>query len=360
MRIKSIAVLFFSLIYLPVSIAKEDKPISVIAFKVDYEKSQKVVEALAELRATQSVMLTSHVSETVTKIHFNDGDVVEKGQLLIEFNQQQELAQLKEKRISAAEAKKQYTRLKNLKGRANVSQAQIDEQYRVWQVLEAQINTLKTELQDRKITAPFSGRLGLKNFFVGDYIEQGQTLISLDNTEKMQLDLMVSDRYLPSLKVGNNLKITSNIYEDQNFTATIKAISPQLDSSSRMIMLRAELDNSANLFKTNMLVTAHISLQTKQQLVVPNKSILMLGDHQYVYKLVSGKDTDEVYGIEKVKVRMGQISDNRTTITKGLQQGDMVVSQGILLVNPRKKVTIKNFENNQSQEQLLLKAAKSS
>lgn len=360
MRVKSIAVLFLSLFYLIAVQANQDKPVSVIAFKINYEQSQQTVEALAELKATQSVMLTSQVSETVTNIYFKDGDVVEEGQLLIEFNQQQEMAQLKEKRISATEAKKQYTRLKKLRGRANVSQSQIDEQYRIWQVLEAQINTLITELQDRKITAPFTGRLGLKSFFKGDYVEQGQTLVSLDNIEKMQLDLMVSERYLPSIKVGDIIEITSDIYEDKVFSAKVMAISPQLDSSSRMLKIRAELDNSDNLFKTNMLVTARITLQATQRLVVPNKSILMLGDHQYVYRLVSDKNSEDLYSIEKVKVRMGQVSDNRTAITKGLQPNDIVVSQGVLLVNPRKKVKIKSFENNQSQEQLLLKAAKSS
>ena len=358
MRFLSIAVLFFGFNYLPLALANQDKTVSVIAYKVNYEQQQQVVKALAELKATQSIMLTSHVSETVTDIYFTDGEQVEKGKKLIEFNQQQELAQLKEKRVSAVEAKKQYNRLKNLKGRANISQAQIDEQYRVWQVLEAQINTLKTELNDRKITTPFSGQLGLKNFNVGDYIEQGQTLVSLDNMQTMQLDLMVSERYLPSIQVGDSIKITSNIYQDQEFTAIITAISPQLDNNSRMIMLRAELDNSQNLFKTNMLVTAHITLKSKQQLTVPNKAILMLGDHQYVYKLVADKDAKDVFGIAKVKVRMGQISANRTAITEGLRQGDIIVSQGILLVNPRKKVVIKSFENNQSQEQLLLKAQK--
>lgn len=346
---------------MPIS-AKEKPPLSVIAYQVDYQETQQNVTALAELKAKQSIMLTTNVSETVAKIYFKDGDKVKQGQLLVQLNQQEELAKLKEKRISATEAKKQYNRLKNLKGRANVSQSQIDEQYRIWQVLEAEINTLQTQLKDRQVVAPFSGQLGLRQFYVGDYIQQGRELISLDNIETMQLDFLISERYLANVKVGDEIKITTDVYDNKEFKAQIIAISPQLDAVSRMIKIRAEIDNSQNLFKTNMLVNAHIEIKSLNQLVIPNKSILMLGDHQYVYKLNQPSESDDsgIYSIEKAKIEIGLISENRTVVKSGLIKDDIIVSQGILLVNPRRKVTIKNLENNQSQEQLLLKVANSS
>ncbi len=344
---------FFFLLLLQTSYGFAKPPVSVIAYQVGIEELPQSIEVLGELKAIQSVELKANISEVVSKIHFKDGQTVAKDQLLIEFNDKQELAELKEKQISASEAKKQYYRLKNLQGRANVSESQIDEQYRTWQVLEAQINTLKTQLTDRTIRAPFSGQLGLKQFYEGAFIEQGDSLITLNNIEKMQLDLLVSERYLADISVGQKVLVTAEPYPEKEFMAQVMAISPQLDANSRMIKLRAHIDNNQHLLKTNMLVKAMIQLKSKTQLTVPNKAILMLGDHNYVYRLQAS--TDNRYRVEQVKVEIGEIGERRTEIVKGLRNNDIIISQGVLQVNPRKEVVIKNFENNRSQHELLLK-----
>ena len=338
--------------------AESDNAISIIAYQVNYQNIPQRLEVLGELKAIQSVFLTAKVSDVITGVYFSDGQQVAQSQLLVEFDNQQELAQLREKQISVKEAQKQYYRLKNLKGRANVSQSQIDEQYRDWQVLEAQINTLKVELKDRKILAPFAGQLGLKNFSKGDYIESGEALISLDNTDKMQLDLMVSDRYLQDLKLGQAIEVKSEAYPNKVFSAQIVAISPQLDANSRMIKFRAHIDNPQHALKTNMLVKALIQLPARTELMVPNKSILMLGDHSYVYRLLE-TDNNEVFKLEQVKIEMGQIGDKRTEILSGLKENDRIISQGVLLVNPRTQVKIKHYENSLKQDELLLKDNKS-
>lgn len=338
-------------------------PTSVIAYKVDYQNIPQNLTMLAELKALNSVQLTSSVTDVVSAIYFKDGQEVAKDQLLIEFNNEQELAELKEKQISAIEAKKQYLRLKKLQGKVSVSQASIDEQYRNWQVFEAQVNSLKAELQNRQIRAPFSGVLGLKDIVVGDFINQGQALVSLTNNQTMQLDFEIADKFLNSVKPGQKVELISQSYPDKVFLAHINAISPQLSADTRMIKLRALLKNNQQL-ASNMLVQAKIKLSDKRILAIPNKSILMLGDHSYVYRLsplAEKTDKGEIrYKVEKVQIKTGLINANRTEVLSGLKQQDIIVSQGILLVNPNKQVTIKSFENNQSQTQLLLKEVKSS
>ena len=283
LKFRSISLFFFAFATALNAQAKDS--VSVIAYQVELENVQQTIEVLGELKAVDSVVLTPNVSEIVSKIHFDDGQEVTQGQLLIEFNNRQELAELREKQISAAEAKKQYYRLKKLQGRATVSQSQIDEQYRDWQVLEAEINTLKTRIADLRIEAPFAGQLGLRQFSIGAFVEQGQPLVSLDNIQQMQLDLMVADKYLTEIELGQTINIKSEAYPDNQFTAQITAISPQLDTASRMLKIRAKLENEAKLLKTNMLVSAFITLPVKQKLTIPNKSILMLGDHNFVYRI---------------------------------------------------------------------------
>lgn len=348
-------VLFLLVLGLLSQPALAKKPLSVIAYQVGYIQLQEQVTVLGQLRAVDSIHLTANTSRNVSKIHFKDGQRVEKGQLLVEFNARQELAELQEKQIASQEAKKQYSRLKRLKERsANVSQAQIDEQYRDWQVLEAQANVLKAKIADLRISAPFTGQLGLKQFSTGEFITQGQTLVTLDNIQQMQMDMQIAEQYLNGLSIGQPVNLSSSAYPSTTFSANISAISPQLDTKTRMLQVRAILNNPQSLLKSNMWVTAQIDLPAKNTLMIPNKSILMLGDHNYVYKLSnSASDLASPMTVEKVSVKIGKTTRNRTEILSGLNAGDIIVSQGILRIKEGRKITVTQLENNAEQQRLL-------
>ena len=342
---------FFILTFLLMASAQAKSPVSVIAYQVESRAVEQSVEVLGELRAIESIDITAKVSDVIERIHYQDGQRVKKGEPLVTFNQQQERALLKEKQIAAQQAKAQYQRLKNLQGRATVSQSRIDEQYRDWQVLEAQIGTIQTQLADRKITAPFAGQLGLTQVNAGQFVEVGTPLVKLVNSRKMQLDLMVSQRYLSQLELNQTVSLTTQAYPSESFNGQIFAISPQLDPITRMVRIRAHFDNPDFKLKNGMLVKAKLSFNSEKQRLIPNKSVLMLGDHQFVYRLIKGENRD--YKVEKIKVSIGDIGEQYSQVLKGLQEGDTIVSQGVLNINPRKTVTIKAFENQQSQAALL-------
>jgi len=353
-----IAVLLF--ISLCSASAYAKAPLSIIAYKVDLQENQQIITSLGELKAFQSSMLSPNVSRAVTQIHFDDGQQVKKGQLLVEFNNRQELAELKEKQVAASEAKKQYLRLKNLQKRSTaVIQSQLDGLYRDWQVLEAEINTLKARIADLKIVAPFAGQLGLKNFSKGSFIKQGEPVISLDNIAQMKLDLLIPSNYLNDLYIGQELTVHDGTELNKAFSAKIIAIAPQLDSHSRMLQVRAILDNTDLFFKSNMLVKTILELAPRQVLAVPNKAILMLGDRTFVYKVHANNPiSQEPSTIEKVEIKVGEITDQTTEIISGLKQGDLIVSQGVLKVRPGSKVLIKHLEQTTSNQALLLKPTK--
>lgn len=355
----TVAVLCANALSMP---AYAKNPVPVIGYQVDYEMKRKQVHAIGELKAVDSIVLAANVSRAVTKIHFKNGQQVEEGQLLVEFNNRQELAELKEKQIAAQEAQKQYKRLQGLKKRSTtVSQSQIDEQFRDWQILEAQINTLKAKLADLKISAPFSGQLGFKQFSEGSFIKQGEALVTLTDSRQMYLDLLVAEQYLVDLQIGQTIQFSSQAYENQQFNASIIAISPQLDIDSRMLKVRAMVDNQKGWLKSNMLVETNFALAPKKELLVPNKSILMLGDYNYVYKLQSyDPKANQAYLIQKVGVKVGEVGRSYTEILSGLQPGDVIVSQGVLRVREGKKVSLKQLENQAKQSELLKpKAAQS-
>ena len=117
-----------------------------------------------------------------------------------------------------------------------------------------------------------------------------------------------------------------------------------------MVQVRALIDNPDGLLKSNMLVQAVINLPERSILKIPNSAILRLGDHQYVYHL---KKTEEGYQAQKVEIKTGVIESDYTEIISGLNEHDLVVSQGIMRVNSQDTVLIKALQNDHSQEELL-------
>lgn len=327
----------------------------IIAYQVKSLTQSDTLQVLGTLRAFQSAQLSAPVSEQIQKIHIKDGQIVEKGKLLYEFHDLQQQALLKEAQLEVIETNRQHKRLLDIKekGSSLVTQAQIDEKQTAWQISLAKQKNIEVQITDRKIFAPFKGQLGFSDLSIGNRIEAGQTLISLDDYEVMKLDVLIPVRYLSEIYLNQTIQVQTEAYPDSSFKGVIMAIAPQLEAQSRMVQVRAHIDNREQKLKTNMMVKAQVDLADKQGLFVPNTAILMLGDHNFIFRLNPNEKGG--YQAEKVTVKVGQVDEELTEIKVGLAEGDIVVSQGVMRVKDRAVVKIKAYENNLSQERLLQK-----
>ncbi len=349
---------FACLLFAPViSVAGEKPPISVIAYQVQQINQPQHIQALGNLQAKQAIQISANVTETIKAIHFQDGQNVLKNQLLVELNNLEELARLAEADALADEAKLQYQRVKNVLGRGSVTQSLVDEKYSIWQTAVAKRKVIQAQLADRKMVAPFAGQLGFSTLSVGALVTPATQIVSLDDNSVMKLNLFAAVDFLPVLNIGQTVTVSSAAFPTLNFQGQISAISPRLEQNLRMIKIIALIDNPQQLLKSNMMVEARIDLPAKQQLTVPNSSLLMLGDHQYVYRLKTKQG--EVYQAEKVEVQTGDIGETYTEITSGLKANDVVVSQGVMRVKPKAAVRIKALQDSAPQEQLLQQTFKS-
>ncbi|MBN2865342.1 MAG: efflux RND transporter periplasmic adaptor subunit [Thiotrichales bacterium] len=328
----------------------------VIAYKVTNQTQENTLFTLGSLRAFQSTHLAAPVSERVRTIHITDGQMVNKGEILFEFNDAEEQALLKQVQLEVIETRRQHQRLLDIKDSSLVTQAQIDEKYTAWQTALAKQKNIQVQIDDRKVLAPFKGQLGFSDISVGNQIETGDVLVSLDDVDVMKLDVLVPARYLSDIKLNQTISAKSEAYPNTDFKGRIVAIAPQLEAQSRMVQVRAHIDNNERKLKTNMMVKAQINLSEKQVLMVPNSAIIMLGDHNYIYRLK--EDENNTFKVEKVTIKAGQVGDKYTEIKSGLAENDIVISQGVMRVKPKSIVTIKAFENDLPQEALLKASSK--
>lgn len=323
---------------------------SIIAYQVQQIDQPKQISVLGNLQAQNAIQLAANVTEMIQAIHFVDGQTVVKNQLLVELDNREELALLAEADASVYESRLQYQRVKDVVNRGSVTQSLVDEKYSIWQTAKANYQVIQARLADRKIVAPFAGQLGFSTLSVGALVTPGTEIVSLDDNRVMKLNLFASTEHLPVLTVGQTVSVRTVAFPDRVFLGKINAISPRLEHNLRMIKLMALVDNPERLLKSNMMVEASIGLPDKQQLIVPNTALIMLGDHQYVYRL---HKQGEVYQAERVEVFTGEVGETYTEVTSGLNAEDLVVSQGVMRVKDKARVQIKALQGDLLQEELL-------
>lgn len=330
--------------------------LAVIGYEVNPISQTASLTALGRLQAKQSVDIAANVTERVKVLHFNEGQVVKRGQILITLEDQEERASLQEAKALAAEAQRQYQRVKDIENKGSITQSMIDEKYRQWQTAQAQIQVIEARLADRQIVAPFDGQLGLSLYSLGAMVSPGAKMVSLDDTSEMYLDLYVATRYLPQLKIDLALNLQVAAYPQHTFHGKILAISPRLEADLRLVKVRALIPNPLGLLKTNMSVKAQIQLTPQSQLRVPNTAFMMLGDQTFVYRLIA--DQDKGYKAQKTLVTLGDMGSKTSEVLTGLKAQDLVVSQGVLRLKPNGLVSLKALENDQTQADLLKPLAK--
>ncbi|WP_319381127.1 efflux RND transporter periplasmic adaptor subunit [Thiomicrorhabdus sp.] len=316
--------------------------VSVIAYKVELDHLPQSLEVLASLQSKQSVDLRSPLNERITAIHFQDGQTVEKGQLLVELNKRQTQAQLQKAKAVEQEALRQYRRANQLKGRGNITQSVIDERYSAWQVAVAERKLIEADLSERDIVAPFSGHLGFKAVNVGTLLTPTTTIVTLDSTEQMYLDMAAPAAYVGLISLDQPVEVRHAAYPGKVFQGQVLAIAPRLNENSALLQVRALLENPEGELKDNMQVNAKLILPSKQLVSVPTTALLMLGERNFVYRLQGeGKNLK----VERVEVQVGRRYADRIEILSGLKAGDQVVSQGIMRLMPGKNVRIKAYQN---------------
>jgi membrane fusion protein (multidrug efflux system) len=335
--------------------------VPVIVTEVDRAPVEVTLTLLGELKARDAVMVTATVTETIDRIHFEDGQTVKKGDLLVSLRDREEEARVLEAQARLREARAQYERAREVEGRGNVTKALVDERYRQWQTAQAQLIVAEAQLADRQLTAPFSGQLGLKQVSEGALVQAGTEIVSLQNIRQLNLDVLIPERFQNSVFVGQKVRLHALSAPKQSYTGEVFALSPEMDPVSRLLPVRARVSNSADqTLKNAMMVEATLNLATTPQIRIPNSAMLMQGDFSTVYRLKAndgqaGFETGQTYELERVRIETGQRGSNTIEVLSGLSPGDVIIAQGVMGASVRKPVTIKDWQTSDSSQRMLLK-----
>jgi membrane fusion protein (multidrug efflux system) len=319
------------------ALSQSQAPTPVIVSVVEQRPIVDVVEVLGTVQANESVNLTSTVSEMVTAVKFDDTQIVQEGDILVELDTSEERAELAEEQFIFDEAQKQVNRLSQLVKRGAVSASVLDTQRRDMLSAQARIQAIQARLDQRIIKAPYDGVLGLRNVSVGALVQSGQTITTIDDVSVMKLDFSVPEVFLASLKPGLEVKAVTQAYPDRTFTGEIKSVSSRIDPVTRSIEARALLPNNNGYLKPGLLMQVRLQKNPRQALIAPEEAVIPEGENNFIFVITNKGGTETA---ERRQVEIGERQFGQVEILQGVEEGDRVVTHGTNRVRSGGAVTI--------------------
>lgn len=326
---------------------KVAKPLGVIVQPVASRELQNNIEALGSLRANESTVITAKTTKTVSKIHFDDGQRVAKGDLLVEMLNTEESALMDEARFNAEEAKRQLDRSRSLAKSGAVSPAQLDQLTSEYTAARARFAAVESRFKDMSISAPFAGLVGLRNISVGSLIAPGDSLTTLNDDSKMKLDFTVPAVYLRSLRKGLSIEAQSADLGDKIFKGEVFSIDNQIDEDTRAIKVRAILDNAKHELTQGLLMAVVLHADVRKSLIVSESALVPMGSDTFVFVLRANKDAASSQWIaERRQIQIGQRYKGEVEVVSGLAEGEKVVTHGLQKIHAGQAVNILAEEGN--------------
>ena len=246
------------------------------------------VESIGTLVGRESVTITAKVTEQVSEVYFEDGQMVKAGDVLVELVDSEQEALLREADANLREAQLQLDRLKKL-GSDISTGAQIDVAEARVKASEARLQSIRARIADRLIRAPFDGRLGFRQVSTGALVTPGTVIAELDDISSMKLDFNVPETYLAQVKKGNRVRGSSPAFPGEVFAGEVVSVGSRVDPVTRAITVRAEIDNSDLRLRPGMLMGVELIARERQGLVLPEQALIQVGGSSMTY--VIGADS---------------------------------------------------------------------
>ena len=314
-------------------------PISVAVATAIERPWQARLPTVGTLKALQGVDLSLETDGTVIDVQFESGQKVKAGQPIIRLDSAVESALLETALADLGLAQVDYNRGSQLVGSEAISKGEFDRLSAVYKKSKASVNQLKAALGKKSILAPFSGTIGIRQVDVGDYVASGTMIATLQDLSSLYVDFFIPEQSVPRIAVGQAVQIIVASYPTQVFPGTISAINPKVENSTRNVQVRAKLANPDGKLLPGMFASLQVLLPAPQlRIVVPESAITytLYGNSVYVVtqkkaedgSLEKGDKGQPVLIAERRFVETGERRDGQVMITKGVQNGEKVVTAG--------------------------------
>jgi membrane fusion protein (multidrug efflux system) len=321
-------------------------PETVTTAAVRRESWESLLTSVGSLQAVQGVMVTAELTGKVVKIAFTPGTKVQAGDLLVQQDTSTEEAQLRAAEATAALARTNLERSKGLIAGKIISQSEYDNTEAQFKQGMAQCDNIRSVIAKKNIRAPFAGRLGIRLINLGQVLNEGEAIVSLQSLDPIFVDFLLPQQELPKIRRGLTVRVTTEAVPGKYVEGKITAINPQVDAATRNIRIQATLENSQERLRPGMFVNVAVVLPVKEAvLTIPATSVLYAPYSDSVFVVEEKKSEKTGQPVRVVRQQFSRLGEKRgdfVTVTSGLKEGDTVVSTGVFKLRNGQEVVVDN------------------
>jgi len=315
---------------------------TVVAQKETWPSTMGVIGTAA---AIQGVTVSADLPGTIDTIHFESGQWIKEGQILVELDTRQERAQLASLEAQRDLAGINYGRAQELVKSGVIAKQEYDNAAAQQKATEAQVRDIKAAIARKTIRAPFSGVLGIRQVSLGQYLAAGQAIVSLQTLSPIYVNLGVPQQDSGKMVAGHVLRVTSADVPGVNFTGRIIALDSVINEQTRNIQVQAVVTNKDNRLRPGMFVQVELPLGSPRQVIpLPASAInyAPYGDSVYVVTNMTDPKGKSYRGVRQQVVKVEGSRGDQVGITSGVNPGDEVVSSGVFKLRNGAPVEVNN------------------
>ena len=280
-------------------------------------------ESVGTVRARDAVVITAKVTGIVNAIRFQEGQRVREGELLVDLDAAALRADVDQARAQLDDARSQLARARQLQPGTSIAAQRLDTLEATARQAEGRVRAAQARLEELRVAAPFSGRVGLRQVSVGALVQPGTAVTTLDDISRVRIEFAMPEIYVGQLRVGSAVVARSSAFGDRRFTGQVAVVDTRIDTATRTVRVISEFDNADEALKPGLFMTVELELRRREDaLLVAEEALDPIGDRNFVFVIRDGR-------ARRQEVRLGQRLQGEVEVTSGVRAGEQVVVRGI-------------------------------
>lgn len=315
-------------------------PLDVVVTELKVQPAPVQLQAIGNLRAIREVTLSSEVAGRISVIAFEPGQRVNADTLLVKLDDAVERADLAAAKASAAFAEQQFERATKLAATGALAKEMFQQRRSERDQAQALIAQLEARIRQKSILSPFAGELGLRQVNLGQYLNAGDSAVTLTDLDSLYVNFDVPQQELSRIRVGQHVEVHGDTSETKHLQAKITAIDPQVGHETRNATIQAQLANTQRKLRPGMYVNVAVSLPDEPDVLLVPTSAIITSSSGDVAIVVQGKAGTKSGKAVVVPIQAGRRIGDQVIVTEGLKAGDVVVTEGQLRIQPGADVRV--------------------
>lgn len=308
-------------------------PVNVVAVEAKKQTIEDKISLVGTMAANESVEIKSEIDGAIEEINFEEGQKVEKGQLLIAIDKRKLEASLAQADANLKLAETTGKRYQSLIDSQAISKQEFDQAQADLEANKAAADLVKAQLKDATIEAPFAGIMGERLVSVGQFITKGDSLTFLINQDPMKAEFRIPEKYLGRLKEKQTIEIAVAAYPKDTFKGEVYFIDPQIDAVTRTALVKALVPNPDGKLRVGMFANLDLIVNVRENAVVIPETALIPKDEDLSVFVIDAESKAQPKPV-KAGIRMAGLVE----MTSGIAAGEKVITEGYQKIGPGSNV----------------------